>query len=59
MLNSTMDDIVVSKNRRGRLCCCDKENFVHKFTITALIIDVLLFVASTVLYTNLLFSGSF
>ena len=45
----------MKENRRGKLCCCDKEAFVHKFTLLTLFVDVILFVTTTVLYFDLIF----
>ena len=36
--------------RRGKLCCCDKEAFVHRFTIFIVLVDIAIFVIFTIMY---------
>ena len=45
----------MKENRRAKLCCCDQEAFVHKFTLLTLFVDVIVFFATTVLYFDLIF----
>ena len=45
----------MKKHRRGKLCCCDKEAFVHKFTLLTLVVDVALVALTTILYIDLIF----
>lgn len=50
-------DSAVHRHPRGKLCCCDKEIFVHRFTLAMIICDILILVGITSMYFKLIFSG--
>ena len=47
----------LKENRRGILCCCDKEVFVHRFTLCMLVVDICMLGLMSTLYGELIFLG--
>lgn len=54
---TNMDFEALKENRRGKLCCCDKEKFVHRFTLSMIVIDILVLIGMSILYVELMFYG--
>ena len=50
-----MESEAIKANRRGKLCCCDKEAFVHKFTLFTLVADIIIFIGCLTMYCDILF----
>lgn len=47
---------MAQKYRRGKLCCCDKEVFVHRFTLTMILLDFVFLGFTSAVYISLLLS---
>ena len=44
--------------RRGKLCCCDTEKFVHRFTLATIAVDLIMIVVFAGMYFDLIFAKS-
>lgn len=54
---SAEEDLIVRERyARGKLCCCDKESFVHKFTVATLVVDIILFCSTLCMYFDVIFT---
>ena len=49
------DHEALKEYRRGKLLCCDKEKFVHRFTLTMLLLDFAMLGLMTAVYWELIF----
>ena len=45
----------MQENRRGKLLCCDKEAFVHRFTLLMILVDIGMLGLMSTLYGELIF----
>ena len=49
------DQEALKEYRRGKLCCCDKEGFVHKFTLLMIVVDIAMLGLISTMYFQLMF----
>ena len=53
------DNDIVKGYRRGKLCCCDKEKFVHRFTLGTIVLDIFFLIFNFLIYIDLFTDGDF
>ena len=53
------DNDAAQDYRRGKLCCCDKEKFVHRFTLGTIVVDVIFLFFNFCIYIDLFTDGDF
>ena len=50
------EKVYLKKNRRGKICCCDKEIFLFRFTLFCILVDIILLGVLSSSYIKEIFS---